>query len=38
MASAERDLPELVAERMNRKSVQNINISFVLLLSPNILV
>jgi len=26
---AERELPELVADRMNMKSVQNINISFV---------
>jgi len=27
---AERELPELVADWMNMKSVQNINISFVL--------
>ena len=35
---AERELPELVADWMNMKSVQNINISFVLKLRVNMLI
>ena len=36
--TAERVLPELVADSMNTKSVQNIDISFVQKLQVNILI
>jgi len=35
---AERVLPELVADRMNTKSVQNIDISFIQKLQVNMLI